>query len=334
METLRLGDRGFRVRALQTSLGIKIDGIFGNNTLKAVKAFQARSSIAVDGIAGPITRGMILGDRASQVKASVGNLITPKFKAPRACDNTNSALTKYTLGDTQDLSDNLMRMFKQNAENHDVMMLGLNQVIRHIDQLKISNLIDLSYFMGQTRQEIGYRMKLTENLYYSADALPKIFSYYRQHRNEARADGYHGNQAAKPMVIANKVYANRYGNGNVPSGDGWKYRGMGFAHTTFKYNCEVIQEAYESIKEDNDFQHQVNFVKDTNLRSDPQFAMYSGMLFWLASGAYRNISNHTKVTRAGCDSVTKIYNKHTTSYPERWKFTQKFARILGVPYEK
>lgn len=64
-ETMRMGSRGVEVNALQKALelegmfkGVK-DGIFGKITLAAVKTFQARYSLGVDGIVGPKTRGKL-----------------------------------------------------------------------------------------------------------------------------------------------------------------------------------------------------------------------------------------------------------------------------------
>ena len=61
---LKYGSRGEAVRKLQenlTKLGYKceIDGIFGKETLKNVKAFQKASHLAVDGQAGPLTQKAI-----------------------------------------------------------------------------------------------------------------------------------------------------------------------------------------------------------------------------------------------------------------------------------
>lgn len=57
MTTLRYGSRGDEVKRLQTLLnaGLKVDGIFGVNTLNAVKAFQKETGLVVDGIVGPKT---------------------------------------------------------------------------------------------------------------------------------------------------------------------------------------------------------------------------------------------------------------------------------------
>lgn len=46
----------------------------------------------------------------------------------------------------------------------------------------------------------------------------------------------------RPEKIANRVYANRMGNGNEASGDGWKYRGRGFIQLTGKNNYKAFSE--------------------------------------------------------------------------------------------
>lgn len=84
-ETLRYGSRGTQVRNLQYKLrqwgyyNGSIDGIFGSATLEAVKFFQRRNGLTVDGIVGPQTAaalGMTLTTSASggSASSSSGNL--------------------------------------------------------------------------------------------------------------------------------------------------------------------------------------------------------------------------------------------------------------------
>ncbi len=62
-KTLRFGDKGAEVKALQEKLNIRLglqpplkpDGDFGKNTLKALKQFQAINDLGIDGVAGPKT---------------------------------------------------------------------------------------------------------------------------------------------------------------------------------------------------------------------------------------------------------------------------------------
>ena len=68
-----------------------------------------------------------------------------------------------------------------------------------------------------------------ENLYYTdAARARRIFSALRAYPDSAFV--------RNPEGMANIVYANRLGNGDVRSGDGWRYRGAGMIQTTGKAN--------------------------------------------------------------------------------------------------
>lgn len=53
---VRRGDRGPGVARIQRALHVPADGVFGPQTLRAVKRFQRRHGLAVDGLVGPATR--------------------------------------------------------------------------------------------------------------------------------------------------------------------------------------------------------------------------------------------------------------------------------------
>jgi cell wall-associated NlpC family hydrolase len=61
---LRLGSHGAAVARVQRALGIRADGIFGPQTRRAVRAYQARHGLLVDGIVGPRTRSALFGSEA------------------------------------------------------------------------------------------------------------------------------------------------------------------------------------------------------------------------------------------------------------------------------
>jgi peptidoglycan hydrolase-like protein with peptidoglycan-binding domain len=54
---VKRGDRGSAVRSIQEELGITVDGVFGEQTERAVKRFQRSHDLVADGIVGPLTRG-------------------------------------------------------------------------------------------------------------------------------------------------------------------------------------------------------------------------------------------------------------------------------------
>lgn len=84
-------------------------------------------------------------------------------------------------------------------------------------------------FLAQIGEESGQFRWVVEDLDYSAQALLNVFPNYF---TPEQANEY----ARNPERIANRVYANRMGNGDEASGDGWKYRGRGFLQLTGKNN--------------------------------------------------------------------------------------------------
>ena len=91
-----------------------------------------------------------------------------------------------------------------------------------------------AHFFAQTAHESGDFKAFSENLNYGAKGLLGIFKKYFP--TEAKAAEYE----RKPEKIANLVYANRMGNGNEASGDGYKFRGRGALQLTGKDNYKAF----------------------------------------------------------------------------------------------
>lgn len=89
-------------------------------------------------------------------------------------------------------------------------------------------------FLAQCGHESGGFTAMTENLNYSVQGLTSVFKKYFPTEESAK------DYARKPEKIANKVYANRMGNGSESSGDGWKYRGRGYIMITGKANYSAF----------------------------------------------------------------------------------------------
>lgn len=91
----------------------------------------------------------------------------------------------------------------------------------------------LAFLLGQVKVESANYSAFRENLFYSRpETLCNTFPRYFKTREQAVP------YIKNPEKLANYVYANRMGNGDVKSGDGFRYRGLGGIQLTGKYNIE------------------------------------------------------------------------------------------------
>jgi putative chitinase len=125
----------------------------------------------------------------------------------------------------------------------------------------------VSAFLAQCGHESGGWTTFQENLNYSAQGLCTTFKKYFPTLEVATP------YARQPEKIANRVYANRMGNGPEESGDGWKYRGRGPIQLTGKSN-------YTQFAKDM-FDDWQNLVDNPDwVTEDKDFALMSAIWFW------------------------------------------------------
>ena len=100
----------------------------------------------------------------------------------------------------------------------------------------ITNAYRLAHFLSQVAHESGNFKLVYENLRYSAAGLLKTFPKYFPTQDIANKYAMH------PQMIGNRVYANRMGNGNEASGEGYLFRGRGYLQITGKENYKLFSE--------------------------------------------------------------------------------------------
>ena len=105
----------------------------------------------------------------------------------------------------------------------------------------------IAAFIAQCAHESGGFTALKENLNYKAATLRKIFPKYFP--DDAIANDY-ASRPNKQEAIANRVYANRMGNGDEASGDGFRYCGRGLIQLTGKSNYQAFADSLEMNVED------------------------------------------------------------------------------------
>lgn len=113
-----------------------------------------------------------------------------------------------------------------------------------LPEYEINTAPRVAAFVAQCAHESGGFKTLKENLNYRAVTLRKVFPKYFP--TDALAEAY----AGKQEKIANKVYANRMGNGPEESGDGFRYCGRGLIQLTGKENYSWFAASLEMAVED------------------------------------------------------------------------------------
>jgi putative chitinase len=165
--------------------------------------------------------------------------------------------------------------------------------------------IIIAHFFSQLEHESGLK-PIQENLNYSADGLFKTFPKYFPTK------GFAMQYERQPQKIANRVYANRMGNGDEASNDGFKYRGRGFIQLTGKDNYKRLSDAYK-----------VDFVQYPDLLLQEEYALLSAIWFWGTNGLNKFARLDDIV------SITKRINGGTIGLEHRKECLVKWKKLLG-----
>lgn len=154
---------------------------------------------------------------------------------------------------------------------------------------------EVAAFLSQTAHESGDFNVLEENLNYSADALVRLWP--------KRFDPVSASKVArKPSEIANIVYANRLGNGDTASSDGYRYRGRGLIQITGRTNYTLFSE-FSGID---------TVTNPDIVASQKEVAVASAIWFW-------NTNIRNKVDITSVINVTKRINGGTNGLADRSK---------------
>ncbi len=158
---------------------------------------------------------------------------------------------------------------------------------------------DKANYLANVLEEVGEDIyPLEEILNYHFDVLPDKFKAFRNN-NLAKKYGRSATQKANKEMIANIAYANRNGNGDVASGDGYKYRGRGLFQLTGKENYKIINDEIKRV-----FGFDFNIDKNPALvATDTEVAVLSSFAFWSVN----------KLQGKNIDKVVDKINKSTDS---------------------
>ncbi len=261
-------------------------------------AFQQSKGLQADGIAGPATLAALgLGDGQTGGDTSSSASTDAAGDEDTVSGDTGSAADSATAG-----------ALNLGGLTGKLPAAVIAQIPDTAKEFGITTNLRLAHFLAQCALESTGFTATVENLSYSAQRLLQVFPKYFR--------GVDPNAYARnPEKIGNRVYANRMGNGDEASGDGFKFRGRGYIQLTGKNN-------YTSFSK---------FVgEDCVANPDLVATKYP-----LASAAFYFNSNKVwAICDRGADdatvtSVTKAVNGGTHGLAERIQNFRKFMQALS-----
>lgn len=165
----------------------------------------------------------------------------------------------------------------------------------------------IAAFIAQCAHESGGFLFLSENLNYKAESLVKVFPKYFKDISMAKA------YEKQPEKIANKIYADRMGNGNELSGDGYKYRGRGLIQLTGKTNYTWFAASL-----------QISPEEAAEYMGTFEGAAQSACWFWETNKL------NEWADKGDIEKMTKIINGGTIGLEDRKKHYEHALHVLGA----
>lgn len=155
----------------------------------------------------------------------------------------------------------------------------------------------LAMFLAQIAHEsAGFTLIDEAPLSYSAEQLVRIWP---KQFDEKSAKIYANN----PEKILNKVYANKIGNGDESTGDGWRFRGRGLILMTGRSNYKLLSD-----------ETGINLIDRPDLASDPNSAILIAAAYWHSRGL-NELSDTGDIV-----NVTRRISSGTVGLNERKKY--------------
>lgn len=257
-----------------------------------------------------------IGDEHEKAAGEVsGNLDITPFDAPITPSNPDPYATGSVGGttvrlgsvsvpvQTQVTADQLRTIMPHAGDAADQYAASLNQAMA---AQGINTPQQRAAFLAQVAVEGNELRSATENLNYTtAQRLQDVFGRSR-FPTPAAAAPYLRN----PEALGNRVYANRNGNGDETSGDGYRYRGRGFMQTTGRENYRAV--GHES---------------DPEALDTPQGAADSAAQYWASHGL--NGRTTGALNRQQFDEVSRTVNRYDPNLQARWDAYQRALGALG-----
>lgn len=178
------------------------------------------------------------------------------------------------------------------------------------ERFGITNMHRQAAWLAEIAEESGELRHLDEQLHYKDPK--RVQALFRKHLLGLSLDDVKG-YMNEPALFASRIYANRNGNGDEASGDGYRYRGGGLPQLTFKDNYRMCGAALG-----------VDLLSSPDLvRTDPRYATLAAGWFWKSRGL------NALADAGDIDAISDKWNGGSNGRQEREAYYATCVRVLA-----
>jgi|GEM_PF-173588 len=328
---------------------IDVDGICGPLTKKAIIEFQSKFYTHPDGVITPGKKtsiylnnftGLLTQDSSTSLAINHAerklSSIQPWQKEGEKQKGSASEATKNAVY-PQIITIGMLDAVNPSGKGKiGVNATALPYLNRNANHFNMTDKREIAYFLSQISAESGLQ-PIAENLNYRVSAMRDKFGYQalrmckkklckkiRVRRDKLWTQTSH--YAHHPQALGNYVYADRMGNGDEASGDGYRYRGRGFLQITGKNLYRRMQDYHHQEFPDdiNNLLNNPDLVAD---RNHYEYAVETAFVYWFDIANVHDLAISADAT---VKAVTRKVNGGQNGYQARLNAFNRLADYLGL----
>ena len=291
---------------------VAVPGPLTAGAMQQVAAYALAQSRGDPAVAFQILQGLLQQARPPSVQEALarsfafalqtaGVLDRPSRGDPSAQRAAIFYFRQALIGSSQITADELRGILPEANSQADLYAPLLSQAMAANG---INKPVQRAAFLAQLGAESQSLHKMEEGLYYTSaarlDGLFSAFSSSKQAKPYLRS----------PETLANRIYANRNGNGDEASGDGWRFRGRGLIQITGRSNYR-----------------KTGYEHDPQIVTAPRHAALSAARYWRTRGLNKRSARELNYSQFY--ALVGLVNAGHLEMGARWQAYQRALNILG-----